>query len=625
MRSTPLSRAVTAAVLILLCLAAALAYLSAAARASHTGGMDAMSIDTDVAGNTATSLGARNNCAVVAPGANVTVDVTAENLPASNPMIAFTFDLNYPQAVATVGSAEPNFLLGSAPGSSIGDASESVPDSDGRFSVGVLDFATPEATESGSGVLMRLTISVSPQASPGQYILTLANAAHVDPLNELRFPDVLNYAFLAVDASCENLPTPTPTPEPTPTPVPPSPPPGAAIVGIDHNGPPADLNAGPAFAPPGQDTTVAVAATAPTGGIGALDVLVTYDPGVLTAVSCFPAPNVICNANYSANQVALSFVSIAGIFGTSGIADFVFHVGSASAGCSALDVAVTTAADPSANPIDSVAQDGLVCAGLPPSPSPQPSPQPSATPPPPCAPAPANDDINDGIAVSALPFTDQLDTACATTAPGDPDCFGRGATVWYSFTAPAAQRIEANTFGSDYDTTLSAYTGSPGALSQTGCNDDAGSLQSRILFDAAAGQTYYFMAGSFSDGPGGNLVLNVDIGPPPLAIDVTIDPRGLVAVKDGIATISGTVTCSGPAFVDVFGELRQKAGRAELIGFLGAFVECNGYAAWSARIEAENGKWAASISSSRQTDTSRLPPSRGSATCRKNSVPTPHS
>jgi len=158
MRSAPFSRGVAAATLILLCLAATLAYVSGGASASHTGGMDAMSIDTDVTDNTAISLGARENCVVVAPGASVTVDVTAENIPETNPMIAFGFDLNYPSTTMAVVSADPNFLLASAPGSSIADLSEPVPDSDGRFNAAVLDFATPAGTESGSGVLMRVTV-----------------------------------------------------------------------------------------------------------------------------------------------------------------------------------------------------------------------------------------------------------------------------------------------------------------------------------------------------------------------------------------------------------------------------------------------------------------------------------
>jgi hypothetical protein len=46
--------------------------------------------------------------------------------------------------------------------------------------------------------------------------------------------------------------------------------------------------------------------------------------------------------------------------------------------------------------------------------------------------------------------------------------------------------IEANTFGSDYDTTLSVYTGSRGALTQIACNDDADLLQSLVRFNATA-------------------------------------------------------------------------------------------------------------------------------------------
>ena len=47
----------------------------------HPGGMDAMSIDMNVAGNTATSLGTRQSCAEVAPGGTLTFDVTAQGIP----------------------------------------------------------------------------------------------------------------------------------------------------------------------------------------------------------------------------------------------------------------------------------------------------------------------------------------------------------------------------------------------------------------------------------------------------------------------------------------------------------------------------------------------------------------
>ena len=208
---------------------------------------------------------------------------------------------------------------------------------------------------------------------------------------------------------------------------------------------------------------------------------------------------------------------------------------------------------------------------------------------------PANDDFDSATVVPGLPFTDQLNTTEATTAADDPDCSGQGATVWYSFTPTADLRVEANTLGSDYDTTLSAYTGTRGALTQIACNDDAaGSLQSRVRFDAAAGQTYFFMVGSFASGPGGNLTFNVDVAPPPLELGLTIDPTGSVVPSKGVATISGTVTCSQPASVGVEGRMEQRAGRLLIHGFFFAFVECTPPAtAWSATVEGENGRFVA--------------------------------
>jgi hypothetical protein len=208
---------------------------------------------------------------------------------------------------------------------------------------------------------------------------------------------------------------------------------------------------------------------------------------------------------------------------------------------------------------------------------------------------PANDDFDSATVVPGLPFTDQLNTTEATTAADDPDCFGQGATVWYSFTPTADLRVEANTLGSDYDTTLSVYTGTRGALTQIACNDDAaGSLQSRVRFDAAAGQTYFFMAGSFASGQGGNLTFNVDVAPPALELGLTIDPTGSVVASKGVATISGTVTCSQPASVGVEGRMEQRAGRLLIHGFFFAFVDCTPPAtAWNATVEGENGRFVA--------------------------------
>jgi hypothetical protein len=128
--------------------------------------------------------------------------------------------------------------------------------------------------------------------------------------------------------------------------------------------------------------------------------------------------------------------------------------------------------------------------------------------------APANDDIDDAVAITRPPFTDNVNTTDATTAADDPvpSCAagGRGPTVWYTITPTNSKRIEVNTFGSDYDTDLVIYTGTRGDLTEIACVDDAGNtVQSKVVFDAVAGETYYIMVGAWNSGPGGNLVFNL--------------------------------------------------------------------------------------------------------------------
>jgi hypothetical protein len=137
--------------------------------------------------------------------------------------------------------------------------------------------------------------------------------------------------------------------------------------------------------------------------------------------------------------------------------------------------------------------------------------------------APAHDELANATVITALPFTDgPLDTTTATTAAHDPDCRNDGHTVWYVVTPTADLPLAVTTVGSDYDTTLSVYTGTPGALTQLVCNDDFGSLQSQVAFQAVAGTTYYIMVGSYGSGPGGSLFFQaVEGGPPPQNDEVT--------------------------------------------------------------------------------------------------------
>ena len=91
---------------------------------------------------------------------------------------------------------------------------------------------------------------------------------------------------------------------------------------------------------------------------------------------------------------------------------------------------------------------------------------------------PANDAIASATPIAGLPFSEAISTLEATTALDDPECVSNDASVWYALTPATTAWITADTFGSDYDTTLAAYTGTPGALDEIACSDDAGGSQS---------------------------------------------------------------------------------------------------------------------------------------------------
>jgi hypothetical protein len=200
---------------------------------------------------------------------------------------------------------------------------------------------------------------------------------------------------------------------------------------------------------------------------------------------------------------------------------------------------------------------------------------------------PPNDDFNAPTVIPSMPFTTSQNVTNATSAFDDPFCSGQTQTVWFAFTPTQNMVIEANTFGSNYDTTLSVYTGSRGSLTQLACNDDSGSLQSRIRFNAVAGTTYYFMVSSFSFFPvfNANLVFNLVPGPQPLVIAPSVIKFGSVDPSTGAATISGSVSCSQQAFVTISGQLKQTHGPSSTFGFFSVFVPCNGSTPWSASIQ----------------------------------------
>ena len=127
----------------------------------------------------------------------------------------------------------------------------------------------------------------------------------------------------------------------------------------------------------------------------------------------------------------------------------------------------------------------------------------------------ANDSCSTATTVLSLPYSTTTSVTAATISSSDPvpRCgnASRAKSVWYRYTAPVSRTVTVDTFGSDYDTILSLYTGWCGAPQPLlgVCNDNAnGTLQSQITFIAWARTTYYFMVTS-STGLGTTSVFNM--------------------------------------------------------------------------------------------------------------------
>jgi len=206
---------------------------------------------------------------------------------------------------------------------------------------------------------------------------------------------------------------------------------------------------------------------------------------------------------------------------------------------------------------------------------------------------PTNDTVAGATPISALPFTATLDTTQATTDAGDAslnaNCGAPAteASVWYSYTAPADGAVVIDVSQSSYSAGVIVATGTPDNLVLDNCGPGA------VAESVTAGQTVYIMA--FDDtagsGNGGTLQISVDNAPPPPDLSVTVDPVGSFNSHTGVATISGSVTCTGGDFVDLQTDLRQKVGRVAITGSGFTELPCDGTYRWSIDILGQNGRF----------------------------------
>jgi hypothetical protein len=238
---------------VVLALGAIAAGQTTAAEASP-GSIGLLAVDMDIGDNSissatdsdgdgtadteATSLGTIEDCAQIASGGTIQVDIVVQGYPTDHPLVGYDITLNYDPAVANVtGTAFDTFtgalgdsipelrtLISADPQSSpifeVDEEGESIslPDKDGQFAMAVLDLAPGpdpdedvDGEEVSDGLLARIQLT---GVGPGQTDLSLTTDSTfvIDDDGEVRV-DLLNWGFLSVDQAC--VPGEQPPPPPT--------------------------------------------------------------------------------------------------------------------------------------------------------------------------------------------------------------------------------------------------------------------------------------------------------------------------------------------------------------------------------------------------------------------------
>lgn len=209
---------------------------------------------------------------------------------------------------------------------------------------------------------------------------------------------------------------------------------------------------------------------------------------------------------------------------------------------------------------------------------------------------PANDTFAGAVTISALPFTDTVDTTQATTDADDVNANANcgapatEASVWYAFTSATATGVGVDVSASDYSAGVIVVTGSPGNFHLVDCGPGS------VIFSAAAGVTYYLLAFDDTPGPpnGGTLQINVSEVQGVSQAAVTVNPTGVVNAKTGVITVSGTFTCANADFTFIDVTVTQRVGRFTITGFDEIAADpCDGQPhPWSADMTAFNGTFA---------------------------------
>jgi thiol-disulfide isomerase/thioredoxin len=194
---------------------------------------------------------------------------------------------------------------------------------------------------------------------------------------------------------------------------------------------------------------------------------------------------------------------------------------------------------------------------------------------------PANDAFANRIQLVGSNAVASGSSVGATWENGEPYHAGNagGASVWWSWTAPADGGVTISTAGSSFDTLVGLYTGSSvSALTFVGSNDDedraAAIYNSKLVVNVLAGQTYAIAVDGYG-GAAGSVQLSVKLGPPvppPSAPAwATVDPFGAAVASSNYAgkvvIFNFWATWCGPCLAEMpdFVALQEKYRRDGLV------------------------------------------------------------
>lgn len=125
----------------------------------------------------------------------------------------------------------------------------------------------------------------------------------------------------------------------------------------------------------------------------------------------------------------------------------------------------------------------------------------------PTAVAPANDTYANASIITALPTFIEQSVAAAGTAGDPPLCDAAGwqnqHVVWFRYTPTANVTLNVATTGTQFDTVIALFNGTPSSGTRNGlCDDDSGRNNTSVLYrNLQVNQTYYIGVGLFGSTP----------------------------------------------------------------------------------------------------------------------------